>query len=249
MESDDKLESPKPDVFEKKPEEFPDVFGKLETSKKPRAKRNIKNWIILILAAALILTWVGPYVKDINITGAFTADYSEQGLEDGSYFQGAEDAPVKMILFTDFQCPFCARFSMETLPQIREEYVKTGKVKFVFKNLPLDFHNMAETAAWAAICAGKQGMFWEYHDKIFENQGQLSREYFESLAEELSLDLEDFEICFRDRTVLRQITLDEQAAGGARISGTPAFLIDGELMVGAQPFSAFKEVIDRKLSE
>ncbi len=225
-----------------------EILGNPHVSKK-KTKDKAKNWAILILAAALILTWIGPYVKDISITGAFTADYNVQGFEDGSYFQGAEDSPVKMIMFTEFQCPFSGRFATDTLPQLREEYIETGKVKLIMKHLPLDFHNMAESAAWASICAGKQGMFWEYHDKLFENQGQLSREYLESLAEELELDLEDFEICFRDRTVLRQITLDEQAASEARVSGTPSFLINGELMVGAQPFSEFKRVIDGKLGE
>lgn len=214
-----------------------------------QSKEKIKTCLIIILFLALLLTWSWPYLKEINLTSAFVTDYLEkEGIEGGSYFQGKEDAPVKIIVFSDFQCPYCAKFSQDALPQIREEYIKTGKVKLVFKHLPLAFHSLAEPAALASLCAGKQGKFWDYHDQLFANQGQLNPRYFEVLAQELGLDLKDFQNCLLNKEFLPQLTLDKKAAAEARLSGTPSFLINGERQIGALPFSQFKEIIERKLA-
>lgn len=240
-------------------EEENQIYEKLERLKNPErekkaffTKEKAKSWLIGILIIVLVLTWSWPYLKGWGegITGAFAADYSqEQGVERGSYFLGREEAPVKIIIFSDFQCPYCAQFSLGALPQLREEYVKSGKAKLIFKNLPLSFHQMAEPAAQAALCAGKQNKFWEYHDKLFENQGKLNSGYLRELAEELGLDKEEFNACLGSGEMGRQIQADQQAAGQARIRGTPAFLINGELLTGAQPFEEFKKVIEKKLGE
>jgi len=213
-------------------------------------KEKIKNWIIGVLTVALLFSWLGPYFSDLDVTGAFAKDYGEvEGVVEGSYFQGSENAPVEIVSFSDFQCHFCAKFSLETFLQIREEYIKTGKVKFIFRHLPLGFHQMAEPAALAAMCAGKQGKFWEYHDQLFENQGRLNNQYFRTLAEELGLDVVEFNSCLNSKEDLQQIRLDLQAARESGISGTPSFLVNGEKLVGALSFSEFKEVIEGKLGE
>ncbi|MBR9683415.1 DsbA family protein [Candidatus Woesearchaeota archaeon] len=226
----------------------PNILKKLDTPKK-RTRDKIKNAIIGILALALVLTWLGPYLTELDITGAFAKDYGElSGLKDGAYFQGSVDAPIEMILFTDFQCPYCTRFYENALVQIKEDYIVTGKVKFVLRHLPLGFHDMAEPAAIAVMCAGRQDMVWEYHDGLFENKEGLNLQYLQTLAEELNLDLEEFNECLIDPEILQQVNLDKQTAAEAGISGTPALLINGEKVIGAQPFSTFKEVIERQLS-
>lgn len=223
--------------------------------KKPRKQLSskIKNYLILVLIAALFITLVGPSIDNkINITGAITGlfvdDYSKiQGLEGGSYFKGNKNAKVTIIEFSDFECPYCKK-GWEVMKEVETAYIKTGKVKLIFKHLPLSFHKNAEPAAIASLCAGKQGKFWDYHDKIFENQGQLSQTYLKTLAGELKLDLTKFNACLRDRTIVQQVQADIAAATKAGVRGTPGFLINGELLSGAQPFSAFKTVIEKKLN-
>ena len=223
--------------------------------KKKKPKRDIhklKNYLILVLVAALFVTWVGPSIDEkTNITGAITGlfvdDYSKtQGVDGGSYYKGNKNAKVTIIEFSDFECPYCKK-GWEVMKEVETEYVKSGKVKIIFKHLPLSFHKNAEPAAIASLCAGQQGKFWEYHDKIFENQGKLSNTYLKSLAVELKLDMTKFNACLRARKALQQVQADKAAATKAGIRGTPGFLINGELLSGAQPFSAFKTVIEKKL--
>lgn len=220
---------------------------------KRKVKEKIKNLIILVLIVALVWTWYGEEIQKSfrkSFTGASIKDYSlKQGWEEGSPFLGATDAPVKMIIFSDFQCPFCKKFHEETFPQIKEEYVKTGKIKIIFKHLPLSFHPLAESAALASLCAGEQGKFWLYQDKLFENQKKLSQQYFRNLAKKLNLNYDQFINCLRKKTFLPQINSDKKAAAQAGLQGTPSFLINDEKIVGALPFSKFKEVIDRKLNQ
>ncbi|MFC1686740.1 DsbA family protein [Nanoarchaeota archaeon] len=214
-----------------------------------------KNYLILILAAALIFTLAKPYIDDAGITGSVTGlfidDYTnQQGFnEDGSPYLGSNHAPVKIEIFSDFQCPYCTRLAEGAMPSIIENYVKTGKVQLVFKQFPLSFHDQAEGAAMASMCAGKQGKFWEYHDGLFANQDKLSETYFKSLAKELNLDETKFDTCMRSKEFLGQIVLDKQAASEVGIKGTPASVINGEIVTGAQPYNSFKVIIDQKLAE
>lgn len=107
---------------------------------------------------------------------------------DGEPILGKADAPVTMIEFSDFQCPFCARYTSQTFPQIKKEYIDTGKVRAVFKNFPLPFHSDAQKAAEAGECAAEQGKFWEYKEKLFQNQSNLSVSDLKEYASELSLN-------------------------------------------------------------
>ncbi|MBT4352043.1 thioredoxin domain-containing protein [archaeon] len=172
--------------------------------------------------------------------------------------EGDENAPVTIIEFSDYECPFCSRFYTQTLGQIRTEYIETGKVKLVFRDFPLGFHAEAKPAAIAANCADKQGKFWEYHDKIFENQGLIGTSNYNAWAEELELDMDAYVECLVDPEVAAEIEADLQDGAAARNSGTPGFFIgvssdDGTIeavqVVGSQPFAAFKSAIDQKLAE
>lgn len=161
--------------------------------------------------------------------------------------KGDPDAPVTIIEFSDFECPFCGRFYSDTLGQLEKEYIDTGKVKFVYKDFPLSFHPQAEPAAVAASCAGEQGKFWEYHDKIFDNQASLSSGSYTTWASELGLDASKFKECVDSGKYEAEIQEDIKEGSAAGVKGTPAFFINGQLVSGAQPFSVFQQAIEAAL--
>ena len=177
---------------------------------------------------------------------------------DSDPFMGKTDAPLVIVEFSDYECPFCGRFFRETLPQIKKEYVTTGKVKYVYKDFPLDFHKKAPKAAEAAHCAGEKGKFWEMHDLIFENQRQMDIPSLINRADKLGLNLDDFKKCIDDGRYAEGILKDIEAGQKTGLRGTPTFIIgkknnngevDGVLIVGAARFQAFKGVIDALLAE
>ncbi|MBI2107316.1 DsbA family protein [Candidatus Woesearchaeota archaeon] len=167
---------------------------------------------------------------------------------DGAPVKGDKDAKVTIVEFSDFQCPFCGRFYEQTLPSIQKEYIDTGKVKLAFRHLPLSFHEYAMPAAEASECANEQGKFWEYHDKIFTNQPSLSNEILSTWAKDVGLDTDKFDKCMKDGNYKSKIQKDLNDASVLGASGTPTFFINGKILVGAQPFTAFKQAIDAELS-
>ncbi len=161
---------------------------------------------------------------------------------------GKKDAPVTIIEFSDYQCPFCARFWSDTLPSIKSEYIDTGKVKLVYRDLPLtSIHPMAQKAAEAAECAGEKGdvAYYKMHDKIFENQASLSLDNLKAWAKELGYNIDSCLDSGKMAAEVQKDTQDAQSAGG---QGTPYFVINGKPVSGAQPFSNFKQVIDAELA-
>ena len=172
---------------------------------------------------------------------------------------GPADAPVTIIEFSDFQCPFCLRFWNQTLPQIKQEY--QDKVRFVYRDFPLTgIHAWAQKAAEAAECADDQDKFWEYHDLIFANQNALSEQLntagldgvlatFKSYAADLGLDTAPFNDCLDSGKYTSEVQKDLQDGQSYGVTGTPAFFINGQLVSGAQPFANFKTVIDAALEE
>ncbi|MAG16108.1 disulfide bond formation protein DsbA, partial [Candidatus Woesearchaeota archaeon] len=136
-----------------------------------------------------------------------------------------------------------------TLPQIEEEYVNTGKVKFVYKHFPLDnIHPQATPAALASECAQEQGKFWEFHNTIFENQQSLSDASYKQWAVDLSLDTEKFNDCYDTQKYLSDVRDDLQKGSAAGIRGTPGFLLNGQLISGAKPFAVFEQAIEAELA-
>jgi len=211
-------------------------------------KETIKTWLIIVLAAALVLTYAGPYLKS-GITGAFATDYSgADGTINGSYYKGFKDAPITIVEYSDFQCPYCSR-GWQVMKQVEEDYVKSGKVKIIFKNFPLSFHPQAQPAALAALCAGEQGKFWEFHDKLFANQNLLGDSLYSQTATELKLDLAKFNSCYQSQKYLSQINSEMKDGQSKGISGTPGFLVNGQAVIGAQPYSVFQQIIDAELKK
>jgi protein-disulfide isomerase len=174
-------------------------------------------------------------------------------------FKGERDARVTLVEFSDYQCPFCGRHVRETMPQIEKEYVQTGKVKYVFLDLPLEsIHKSAFKAAEAANCAGDQGKYWEMHDRLFGNQKAL--EPWAAHAEAVGLDVAKFEACLAAGASADEIRQDMVQAQKAGITGTPAFFLaytdprssrvkSVTALKGARPYADFKAAIDGMLAE
>ncbi|MDF1562167.1 MAG: thioredoxin domain-containing protein [Deltaproteobacteria bacterium] len=160
--------------------------------------------------------------------------------------KGPENAKVTIIEFSDFQCPFCSRVN-PTISQIMDEY--KGKVRVVFKHQPLPFHQDAPLAAEASLAANAQGKFWEFHDKLFANQKAIQRPQLEQYAGELGLDMAKFKAALDQGTYKAAVAADQAEARKYGASGTPTFFINGRKLVGAQPFPAFKALIDEELAK
>lgn len=167
---------------------------------------------------------------------------------------GDNNAKVTMVEFSDFQCPYCQNYSMATFQQIKKDYIDTGKVKYIFRDLPLDFHPQALDAAKFANCAAEEGKYWEAHDLLFSKQGEWSgnaeaKSVFSGYAGELGLNATSMEQCISDPAVSAEIANDLQTGAQIGANGTPTFFINGEQFVGARPYEQFKEVIDKALSQ
>lgn len=160
---------------------------------------------------------------------------------------GSANAPVTIVEFSDYQCPYCGRHFQETYPLIKSQYVDTGKAKIVFMDFPLGFHEQALPAANVARCAGEQGRYWEMHDLLFENQATLGTETYKNLAQQLGLDMAKFNSCSESGKYNSDIQADQTYGGQVGVGGTPSFFINGKQLEGAQPFSAFKAAIDAEL--
>jgi protein-disulfide isomerase len=162
----------------------------------------------------------------------------------GAPMKGAKDAPVTIVQWSDFQCPFCSRVE-PTVAKVMDEY--KGKVRVVWRDLPLPFHPNAMPSAIAARAAGEQGKFWEMHDKLFADQQHEDRATFEKYAGELGLNLDKFKAALDAQKGKEAIEADAAAGGKIGARGTPAFFINGKFLSGAQPFEVFKAKIDDEL--
>ncbi len=160
--------------------------------------------------------------------------------------RGSASAPVTIIVFSDFQCPFCSK-AESTVKELEAAY--PGKIRFVFKNNPLPFHERARLAAKATLAANEQGKFWEYHDALFAHQNDLDRAALERYAEDLGLDLRRFRGALDDARFDTVVEADVTEAHRLGLKGTPSFFVNGRLIRGAQPLSAFRATVDQALAE
>jgi protein-disulfide isomerase len=165
--------------------------------------------------------------------------------EAGRPARGPASAPIQMIEFSDFQCPFCLRAN-PTVTQVLNTY--GDRIRFVYRHYPLPNHANARPAAEAAQCANEQGKFWPYHDKLFELGGRLSDADLKQTAVDVGLDVTTFNACVDTHKYKADVDADIAAGDEAGVSGTPAFFINGRVLTGAQPFEAFKRVIDEELA-
>ena len=160
--------------------------------------------------------------------------------------RGPDDAPITLVEFSDFECPFCIRV-LPTLDQIEETY--GDQVRIVYRHFPLTgIHPNAQLAAEASLCADAQGKFWEMHDAIFEVRGKADAEELKTMAEGLGLDTELFGGCLDSGEFRGQVEADLEAGRQAGVTGTPALFINGRFLSGAQPFNVVSRVIDDELA-
>jgi protein-disulfide isomerase len=181
-----------------------------------------------------------PGGKGVDPNKRYTVDTK------GSPAMGPDTAPVTIVEFSDFQCPFCGRVG-PTLKQIKKEY--GDQVRIVFKHQPLSFHAKAPAAHAAAEAAHRQGKFWEMHDKIFADQKAMSPEKYVEYATELELDVDQFKVDVASADVKKKVDADVKEAAKLGSTGTPGFFVNGLNLKGAKPFEAFKEIIDKELKK
>jgi len=177
----------------------------------------------------------------------------------GDPVQGDSEAPLVIVEYTDYQCPFCARHANAVLPLIKKEYVDTGKVRYVARDFPLPFHKQAGKAGEAAHCAGDQGKYWEMHDQLFDNQKALAEEQLVGYAGNAGLDAAEFKRCLDSGKYADKVAQNIAEARKADINGTPSFVIGypgagaGEvqgarLLRGALDYASFQQVFDELLA-
>jgi predicted DsbA family dithiol-disulfide isomerase len=224
----------------------------------PRTKW--KAWIaaggcfVFVCAAVFVgaLIFFGPravqslFPSGVDIAGEQPREITENNT------MGDPNAPIHIIEYGDFQCPFCLRFWNETEPQLIEEYVNTGKVYFEFRAFPI----LGPESVWAAegaYCAGDQGKFWEYHDTLFtnwtgENVGDFKHEKLIQYAETLGLDVDEFESCLSGEKYASRVAQDKANGEAAGVHATPTFIINGNVLEGAQPFDILQHIIEEMLN-
>jgi len=210
------------------------------------SRRNVFPIVAALLLAAGCATTPSPPQGESESDAAAAAPFNDLG---------SVDAPIAMIEFSDLQCSFCARHASQTFPELRRNYIDTGKLRYAVRDLPLPRHRHAVPAAVAARCAGEQGKFWEMRQAIYLARGRLDQEPYAAMAGEFGLDVERFEACRSDGRQLAKVRADAALAAGEGIASTPAFVIGrivdgefkGETIVGAKPYAVFAAKIDALL--
>ncbi len=178
-------------------------------------------------------------------------------LQGAAAVQGKQDAPIVIIEYSDYQCPFCRKWFNDSKAQLDKEYIETGKVLFVYKDFPLNFHPMAPVYSEAARCAGDQQKYWEMHDKIFTEQAKfgqgtisnLTKEDVKKWGQDLGLNSSQFNTCLDTGKYTSAVQANFNEGSSIGVTGTPSFVIGkadgtGQLIVGAQPYSVLKSAID-----
>ena len=224
-----------------------------------------KNFLGLsILVAGAMISGSFLYTNNVNLKKG-TANIpagSQQGtvkaevsIDDDTIF-GNEKAKITIVEFSDYQCPFCRTFWKGAFSQIKKEYIDTGKVRFVYRDYPLSFHPMAEVSAQAAECAGDQNKYLEMHDKIFGEQEKLGQgtvtytiQDLKKWAGQVGLDQSKFNQCLDSEKYKDEVAKDFADGSAVGVSGTPTTYINGRQLVGAQPFTTFKAIIDEELNK
>ena len=251
-------------------------------------KSTYGNMIKGLVAAIAIAAFVGGYsISEINNSDSISKDDLQELVDaleasnqnqptsrestppqpsilrtvslDDDPMKGNPNAPVTIVEFSDFQCPFCSRFFEQTLPLIEQNYINTGKVNLVYRDYPLSFHQNAKPAHIASECADEQDAFWGYHDILFEKQIEwqsigfdIVNKQFLAYAQELGLDESTFSSCFESNEIEQEIQSDFQDGAKYGVTGTPTFFVGNEKygytkITGAQPYQNFVNVIESKL--
>jgi len=181
--------------------------------------------------------------------GGLAAGQGTQGDIQSARSKGSPTAPVTVYEISDFQCPYCAEFALQTMPVLEREYVATGRVRLIFVNWPLPMHRNAEPAAELAMCGARQGKFWQLHDLLYRNQERWAGlvepgSYFLQLGDSAGANRDSLVACLRAGAVRNIVRSDAEGAVRSGAHSTPTFYIEGGLLVGAQPAEVFRTVLD-----
>ncbi|EKD64070.1 MAG: DsbA oxidoreductase [uncultured bacterium] len=213
-------------------------------------------WMLSTFALIGVLVGLGISSLDggssgqTNITGP-SADTQDQNYElptvDDDPVMGDESAPVTMIVFSEYECPYCQRFETETFSSIKADFIDTGKVKLVYRDYPLPIHDKAHLAAEAGECASDSVSYWDYQAKLIEKYTEWSeytgeiKELFSDYAKELGVDYDTFYACLEDGTYYDEVESDMTDARAAGVMGTPSFFINDEKVMGALPYEDYAD--------
>lgn len=215
----------------------------------PQVREKIKSYLEMERKKESVDVWISEQTKkspvEVFIPKPRRPTFQVEAGNSPSF--GAKDAKVTIVEFSDFQCPFCAK-GADALKEIKKKY--GNKVKVVFKNFPLPFHNHAEAAANAGLCANEQGVefFWKMHDEMFAAQDALDAEGLKKTAKKIGLKTDAFEKCVAENKFAAQVKADMEEGKVAKVKSTPTFFINGQLINGAQPLDVFSELIDEELA-
>ena len=232
------------------------------------AERASSRWQSILETIALVVVAVAvasmAITKSAPATGAATAPAAKARAEAplpaepisllGADVEGSSTAKIALVVYSDFQCPYCGKFARETLPAIQDQYVRPGKLLLAFRQYPLPNHPFAQKAAEASECAGKQGKFWPFHDQLFANQKALDLVNLNEYARTIGLEPKQFAKCLEGEATA-SVNADNAGGDEVGVSGTPSFvagpiLPDGRIKVterfsGALPLAEFQRVLDR----
>jgi len=198
--------------------------------------------------AAGYLVWGRDSTLATSAPAGATAPVAVQRLQvnvDDDPALGPEDAPITIVEFSDFNCPYCRKFHAETFTPLMEAY--PDQIRFVYRDFPITSAESA-VAAQAANCAGKQGSYWEFHDALFSGELGLGRAAYEAYGERLGLNVEALAVCLDAGGEQAEVESDAREATALGVRGTPTFFINGIPLVGAQPLSQFRSVIDGEIN-
>lgn len=177
---------------------------------------------------------------------------------DDDPIKGNPNAPVTLVEFSDYQCPYCRKFHNQVLKKIDEDYIKTGKLKYIFRDFPLGFHKKAIPAAVAANCAGEQDKYWLLNDFLFDNPNKLDTENVLEAAKDMDLDYSKFEACLKNNNHEEEVKKDMSEGTGYGVRGTPSVFLGkstdskefkGLYLRGFRPYEFYKEKIDKLLAQ
>jgi protein-disulfide isomerase len=219
--------------------------------------RNTRALARAALALALMLAGAGLGAGTARSqSGGSNSDVVRLKLEPGELSLGRSDAPLTMVEFTDYQCPYCRRFQAEVWPHLKRDYIDTGKLRYLARDLPLEFHSAAAPAAEAAHCAGEQGRFWEMHAALLAGEMDFASGGIERRAGALKLDMARFSECVARRKYAELIAAHAREADAAGIDGTPGFIVgrasgatlDGLRVEGALPYQEFAGLLNELLA-
>jgi len=215
-----------------------------------RKHRQLSPYLYLFIPAAFVLGLGAGYLlwspKSTLLAADPTGNQRVTVSTDGDPSIGPADAPITIVEFSDYQCPYCQAWYQQTFDKLMASY--PGKIRFVYRDLPLPGHPESMPAAEAANCAGEQGAYWKFHNDLFGGQYSLGRAAYEQYASDLGLDIAAFTACLDDHHTQAEIKADTADAVRLGLTGTPSFVINGQILVGAQPFEQFKTIIDAELA-